>query len=244
MKNLIDSAHEILAAYVSKEYGGNTRKAAKELDIPYSTLEQWLKKERTPGLEKLSPIFEKIGVTFRSLKTEASKDVVFVSAKTVSAEEGVPPPAAEDYVAAPLVGEVGAGPGYVPEENIKSWFLAYKHLPAIMYRKNLLAVEIGEHSTSMQPTLNPKDIVLIDRDDRDVSNPGHMMLVLDPVDGSGMIKRVSIKETKDDFQIMFYSDNAAKNPPSMYSLNQDFSGDWDKAIVGRVIWAWSDVRGK
>ncbi len=142
------------------------------------------------------------------------------------------------------MGEVGAGAGYLPQEDIKSWFLVYRQLPAIRYRRNLVAVEIGPSSTSMQPTLNPGDIVLVDRDDRDVTRAGHMMLVLDPLDDSGMIKRVSVREKDDDFQITYYSDNAAKWPPGIYSLKNDFGGDWDRAIIGRVIWAWADVRDK
>ena len=42
----------------------------------------------------------------------------------------------------------------------------------------------------------------------------------------------------------YYSDNAAKWPPGIYSLKNDFGGDWDRAIIGRVIWAWADVRDK
>ena len=39
-------------------------------------------------------------------------------------------------------------------------------------------------------------------------------------------------------------DNAATNPPLLYSLREDYGGEISNAIVGRVIWAWSDVRGK
>ncbi len=175
---------------------------------------------------------------------EADKDVCFVKADLVSGADGATPPDPLDYIAAPLVGEVGAGAGYLPQEDIKSWFLVYRQLPAIRYRRNLVAVEIGPSSTSMQPTLNPGDIVLVDRDDRDVTRAGHMMLVLDPLDDSGMIKRVSVREKDDEFQITYYSDNAAKWPPGIYSLKNDFGGDWDRAIIGRVIWAWADVRDK
>ncbi|MCB8573639.1 phage repressor protein, partial [Bilophila wadsworthia] len=44
--------------------------------------------------------------------------------------------------------------------------------------------------------------------------------------------------------ITYYSDNAAENPPEVYSLMEDFDGDWNKSIVGRVVWAWSDVSCK
>lgn len=204
--------------------------------------------QETVGGDALVRLVEWLGGEIRLTKsedgpTEVDRDICFVNTKVVPAGEYAAPPVAEDYIAAPLVGEVGAGPGYLPEDDIKSWFLVYKRLEAIRYRRNLIAVEIGRTSYSMQPTLNPGDIVLVDRDDRDVSRPGHMMLVMEP-DSSGMVKRVSVQEKDDDFSITYYSDNAAKYPPVIYSLKNDFCDDWDKAIVGRVIWAWADVREK
>ena len=192
-------------------------------------------------------LLEYIGgeIVFPSDTRESSRDVCFVDAKIVPAGEHATPPQAIDYIAAPLVGEAGAGPGYLPQNEIKSWFLVYKHQAAVRYRRNLIAVEIGQNSTSMQPTLNPGDIVLVDRDDRDVSQSGHMMLVLDPMDGSGMIKRVAVTDLEDgDFRITYYSDNTVSNPPLVYSLKKDFGNDWEKSIVGRVVWAWSDMKEK
>lgn len=244
MNKFFDSALRALQDAVASQYDGNVTKAAQAWGMSIPTLHNWLKGNRKPSLTKLSPVLNLIGAEITLPASDISRDVCFVDAKMVSAEDGTPPPQAEDYVAAPLVGEVGAGPGYLPSDEIKSWFLVYKRLEAIRYRKNLIAVEIGKTSTSMQPTLNPGDIVLVDRDDRDVARPGHMMLVLDPLDGSGMVKRVSATENGDDFRITFYSDNAAKWEPMVYSLKKDFDDDWDKAIVGRVIWAWSDVREK
>ena len=166
---------------------------------------------------------------------EPARDVCWVNAKIMPAGEHVVPPVAEDYLAAPLVGQ----------ESVESWFLVYKHVPAIMGRRNLIAVEIGKTSTSMLPLLSPGDIVLVDRDDIDVSHAGHIMLVRDP-EGAGMVKRVSVQPTpgSKDFSIQFYSDNAATNPPLLYSLREDYGGEISNAIVGRVIWAWSDVRTK
>lgn len=245
MKKLVEQARSILANYVAKEHKGVRSHAAKALGIANVTLNQWLDGVRVPNLENLSPVFEQLGIDFSSPKTDAGKDVCFVNAKLVpAAETTYAPPQAEDYLAAPMVGEVGAGPGYIPQEEIKSWFLVYRNLPAVRYRRNLLAVEIGPHSDSMQPTLNPCDIVLVDREDRDIQRPGHMMLVLDP-DGAGMVKRVAVEDLDNgDSRITFYSDNAMKWPPMVYSLRRDYMGDWDRVIVGRVIWAWADVREK
>ena len=225
------------------QYGSATA-LAKAAGVSNANLSRWINKIQSPRMSEISPLLDVLKINITKPDAEASRDVCFVNAKVVPAGQYATPPVAEDYIAAPMVGEVGAGPGYLPEDEVKSWFLAYKNLPAIRHRRNLIAVEIGPTSTSMQPTLNPGDIVLVDRDDRDVTKPGHMMLVLDPDDGSGMGKRVSVTERKDDFQVTYYSDNGSKWPPMIYSLKQDFCDDWDKAIVGRVIWAWADVREK
>lgn len=198
------------------------------------------------NIEKFFAFLDKLGVNldFES-NPETNRDVCFVNARIMPAGEHVAPPVAEDYLAAPLVGDVGAGAGYLPQENVESWFLIYRHIPALMGCRDLIAVRIGHHSTSMQPLLNPDDIVLVNRADIDISKPGHIMLVRDPVDGSGMIKRVSVQPAaNNDWSIQFYSDNAAQNPPMLYSLREDYNGELSNAIVGRVIWAWSDVRGK
>lgn len=244
---LIDSALRILEDVISKEFNGNLREAARHFNVSYPTFYSWLgpRRTRTPSLRVLEPILEQLGVNFSTPELDAGRSVCFVNAKVVPAGQLASPPEAEDYMAAPLVGEVGAGPGYIPEDDIKSWFLVFKNQPAVRYRRNLIAVEIGPQSTSMQPVLNPGDIVLVDRDDRNVQRPGHMMLVLDPKDGSGKVKRVAVADTDDgDCRITYYSDNAASNPPEIWSLRDDFYGDWERCIVGRVVWAWSDVTEK
>nr|DAU30521.1 MAG TPA: putative transcriptional regulator [Caudoviricetes sp.] len=195
------------------------------------------------AVKLMNAIHAKITYSDKPEDNTPDKDVCFIDAQLMPAGANVPPPVAEDYIAAPLVGEVGAGPGYFDQGEVKSWFLAYRHVEAIRGRRNLIAVEIGPTSTSMCPLLNPGDIVLVDRDDKDVRYPGHIMLVRDP-DDAGMIKRVSLHRAKNDWIIQFYSDNAAENPPMLYSLREDYDGDLTKAVIGRVIWAWSDVRKK
>ena len=226
-----------------ERYGGRTA-LAKAAGTSPANVTHWLSGKRNPGLAEISAIMNIMGVSPSLPSDEPARDVCFVSAKIVPAGEQAAPPVAEDYIAAPLVGEVGAGPGYVPETEIRSWFLAYKNLPAVRYRRNLLAVEIGKNSTSMLPTLRPGDIVLVDRDDRRADTPGHIMLVLDP-DGAGMVKRVAVEDRGNgDSRITFYSDNAVENPPLVYSWRKDYDSNWEKVIVGRCVWAWSDITGK
>ena len=243
MNDFFSSAIGALKEYVDGKHGGNVSAAARAMGISVPTFHTWLKGERKPSLSKITPVLEELGARIQLPSAEPAKDVCFVNAKVMPAGEHVEPPLVEDYIAAPLVGEVGAGPGYFSQEEVQSWFLVYKNVPAIMHRRNLIAVEIGPTSTSMQPLLNPGDIVLVDRDDQDVEHPGHIMLVRDP-DGAGMIKRVALNKDGTDWTLQFYSDNAAKNPPMTYKLGEDYDSDITKAVVGRVIWAWSDVRNK
>lgn len=194
-------------------------------------------------LESVARLVDALGLKLTSSHEEA-KEVCFVNAKLAPIAEGQEPPQAEDYMAVPLVAEVGAGAGYIQQGELLSWFLVYKHQDAVRYRSNLVAVQIGKHSTSMVPILKPNDIVLVDLDDKNTSKPGRIMLVQDPMDGSGMIKRVAVEQRDKDFRITYYSDNAAENPPAIYSFREDFNSDWNKVVAGHVVWAWSDVSGK
>lgn len=245
MESFIKSAVELLREYVSDQFHGNISEASRSVGISEQTVYKWLKGERIPSFSKISPFLEHIGakITMPDNTREMTKDVCFVDAKTVLAGEYQNPPQVQDYLAVPVVDEVGAGPGIIPQNEFLSWFLVYKHQAAIRYRSNLIGVQVAKNSTSMMPTLKPMDIVLVDRDDRNINVGNHMFLVLDP-EGSGKIKRVSIEEKNQDFRIVLYSDNAAENPPEIYSLKEDFLGDWTKVIVGRVIWAWSDISEK
>lgn len=198
------------------------------------------------GADNLIKALDALGakITFPGEDSSIRDVKLNINAKVVPAGEGLTPPVSEDYMAVPLVAEVGAGPGMIPQGDLLSWFLVYKHQDALRRHGDLMAVQIGKTSTSMQPTLNPGDIVLINLGDKDTSRPGRIMLVLDPMDGSGMIKRVAVKQRGNDYRITYYSDNAADNPPDVFSWRDDFGKDWSKSIVGHVVWAWSDISNK
>lgn len=176
---------------------------------------------------------------------QAEREVCFVNAMVVNAGETSPEMVPEDYLAVPLVSEAGAGPGITPGSAQESWFLVYRNEPSIRLRSNLIAVRIAKGSTSMEPTVCPGDIVLVDRNDRTVTHQGGIWLVMEP-DGSGKVKRVKVDHIRDknETRLTFYSDNVAQHPPEIYNLETDYDGDIDRAIVGRVVWAWSDLTKK
>ena len=177
-----------------------------------------------------------------------TREVCFVNTKIVRAGEHGPPIIPEEYVAVPLVSEVGAGPGYVPEEEFKTWVLVNRNLRSIARRSNLIAVEIGKNSRSMVPLLHPGDTALVDLDDwgeDGFSPPGNIFLVREPgQEGGGKIKRVSVSGQGKNETIIYYSENVAENEPEPYFISQDFDGDLRKAIVGKVVWAWTDLSRK
>jgi hypothetical protein len=71
------------------------------------------------------------------------------------------------------------------------------------------------------------------------------MLVTEPdPDGGAMVKRVATQRQDGDVELVFYSDNSPEHPPRTYRLGRDYDGDLNRAIAGRVIWAWSDMSRK
>ncbi len=243
MDTFFDAAKSVLDRAKAKY--GTAKALADASGVDPANISRWTRGKRSPKLEDIAPIFDVMQAKIVLPDEEdPARDICFVDARAVPAGANQPPPEVEDYLAVPLVEEVGAGPGLIPQGELLSWFLVYRHQDAIRYRRDLIAVRIGKRSTSMLPILHPGDVVLVDRQDRDVMTPGRIMLVMDP-DGAGMIKRVAVEEVKSerDWRIVFYSDNVANHPPIVYSLREDFLGDWDRAVVGRAIRAWSDISG-
>ena len=111
MKSLLDSALAAIQGYIEKNHDGNVASAARSLDVSVPTLHTWLKGTRIPSFSKMAPLLEKIGAYIVSPdEKDISREVCFVDAKVAPAGEDLPPPPDEDYLAVPLVEEVGAGP--------------------------------------------------------------------------------------------------------------------------------------
>lgn len=218
---------------------------AKACGIDSASMSKFLNgKQAGVGFENVAKVFDYLGVSAK-MDRSATKEVCFVAPKRLSVENR-DAPIPEDYIAVPLAeGEVAAGRGMIPQDEIQSWVLVWKNHDAVRFRTNLIAVEIGKGQNSMVPTLHPQDILLVDRDDfRDrFTPPGNIFLVREP-DSSVTVKRVTVKPRNGDMMITYYSDNAVEHPPMSWSLTEDYDGDIAKAIIGRVVWAWSDMSRK
>ncbi len=246
MRSLYEETRDWMRA--AAEEAGSPAELARRLEAPKSSIYKVLNGEFRPNAETWLTWLERLGVTLNgpSAQQDTIRDVCFVEAAQVSAEEG-PPPESEQYLAVPMVGQAGAGPGMIGPEEIVSWILVYRYHRSVLHRTNLLAVEVGENQRSMSPTLNPLDIVLLDRNDihAEPSPPGNIFLVQEPApDYAKAIKRVVFERKKNGLNIVYYSDNVVEHPPRTYDFEADYDGDITRALVGRVVWAWSDMTRK
>jgi len=188
-----------------------------------------LKGARKDNIQKFLNFVERIGgkIVFGGESGCATaKDVHFVHPKVLSTEEAEGP-IDDDYIAVPLAAmPVAAGTGMIPEDRIKSWVLVWTGQEAVRHRSNLAAVEIGKDQISMQPTLHPGDLVLVDRDDWLPKNPpGNIYLVQEPAtDEAGLaIKRVRLQRKNGRELVVFFSDNP-DYVPELYDLDADYEG--------------------
>lgn len=241
---------EMLWAQVGEKGAyANRKRMADALSIDPSQLNRFMDGERGLSVESLGRILD--GLSARivlpgSREAEGAREVCFVSPRPSGAAHGATPPASEDYFAVPLASEpVAAGPGRIPQDEIRGWVLVWRHHESVRFRTDLVAVEIGKNQLSMTPTLHPGDIVLVDRAERSPDPAGKIMLVCEPgPDGGCAVKRVSTRHVDGDMELVFYSDNSRDFPPSVYRLNRDYGGELSHAIAGRVVWAWSDMTRK
>jgi len=225
----------------------NRKRMADALGIDPSQLNRFMDGERGLSVDAVSRVLEGLGarvVLPGEPEARGAREVCFVAPRPTGAAHGAAPPAAEDYFAVPLAADpVAAGPGLIPEDDIRGWVLVWRHHESVRFRTDLVAVAIGKNELSMTPTLHPGDIVLVDRAERSPDPPGKLMLICEP-DGGCAVKRVTSRPVDGDMELVFYSDNSKDYPPAVHRLNRDYGGELSAAIGGRVIWAWSDMTRK
>ncbi|QGY39655.1 S24 family peptidase [Pseudodesulfovibrio cashew] len=226
----------------------NNKRMADDLGIDPSQLNRFLKKERGLNTDSLGHILDRLGATvsFGDEPGDAAREVCFQSPPEGRDNGNSPVLEPEDYMAVPLTAAaVAADPGLIPEERIGGWVLVWRHQESLRFRSNLVAVEVDRSEQAMAPALQPGDIALVDRNDRDPAPAGRIMLVREPGEnGATLLRRVCTKRLDNDLELVFYSDNSREFPPATYRLERDYNGDISRAIGGNVVWAWSDMSRK
>jgi len=247
--SMVDTVKQGIAR-LARDHGGPSALAEKA-GVGQPNVSKFLSGKAIPRFDTVARILEALGarILFPDEERDTTKTVVFVAAKrSGGVAECATQPSAENYMAIPLAqGAVAAGPGLIPEDAVRGWVLAMKDQASIRYRTNLVAMEVGKGQESMVPTLHPLDIVLVDRDDFRPEPDGSIFLVREPgPDAEVAVKRVYTSRKEGQTLLTYVSDNPDKRfyPPSVHSLETDFQGDLRRAIVGRVVWAWSDMTRK
>lgn len=247
--NLVEKVRQGISR-MAREHGGPSSLAEKS-GVGQPNISKFLSGKAVPRFDTVARILETLGarILFPDEERDTTKPVVFVGARrSGGVAEGAGQPDPENYMAIPLAqGQVAAGAGLIPEDAVRGWVLAMKDQSSIRYRTNLVALEIGRGQESMVPTLHPLDIVLVDRDDFRPEPDGSIFLVREPgPDAEVSVKRVYTSRRDGQTLVTFISDNPDKRsfPPRVYNLEADYQGDLRRAIIGRVVWAWSDMTRK
>jgi len=142
----------------------------------------------------------------------------------------------EDYYAAPLVaGKIAAGPGLIPDEEVKSLVWIYSPELRTRQRHQLVAIQLDRLAESMIPTLFPGDIILIDRNDpravQDFRSGKIYAIRTDRSDPGCAVKRLYASEKG----IIISSDNRNFPPEPAWT------NDLERLVVGRVLWGWRNL---
>lgn len=235
-----DQIRQALSSRVGKgKRFANNKRMADELEVDPSQLNRFLKRERGLTADSLGKILDRLGarIMFPDEPSEQSMEVILSS-------EGGAAPSSNDYIAVPITSpNLAAQPGHIPEEAVEGWILAWRHHESIRFRTNLAATRIPQGDMSLAPLLTPGDIVLIDRNEKDPTPPGRIMLVTTP-QGASCVRRVDARNTAGGLQLILYAENAREYPPGAYMLEDDYEGDIQKAIGGSIVSTMADMTRK
>jgi hypothetical protein len=224
------------------EQPGGKKRVALLVKAKQATFYKVLQGKQTNAEDYLAWL-ERLGakVIFPDETADLSREVKLINILNNGEGQHLPVPSSEKFRAIPLVAsEVAAGPGLVPDDRIISWVVIDTTEPLVQRRANLLAVRVAKKQRSMLPLIQPGDILFVDRLDKEVRHEGNMFLVRDPDEGEA-VKKVKVFTRRGRDMVTFYSLNAEEFPPDTYSLEDDFHGNLEEVIIGRVIGLWADL---
>jgi SOS-response transcriptional repressor LexA len=137
----------------------------------------------------------------------------------------VPQVSGEDFVSVPLTeSAIAAGQPIIPQENIEDYVLL--HIRAAGKRSNLVASRVDGHS--MEPSLHPGDIVVIDRDDKIIVKNKMFAIYHE----GGLTAKFIEKKTN----LLILRPINPNAEIQIIDLNEN-----PQPVVGKVIGAWKDL---
>jgi phage repressor protein C with HTH and peptisase S24 domain len=227
---------------------------AKKLNISERMMDFVVKRERNLGADKQVILAKHFGLTHLQM-LNAGKAIlegehpdlprcvqpekITANVVLLSQMESTPEIPLENYYAAPLVeGSIAAGHGRaISEDEIKSYVWIYAPELEDRISHNLISIEVsGKDGESMMPTLYPRDLLLLDKDDpggaAELFKSGMIYAIRDGRGGT-MVKRVY----KSEQGFVLISDNYRNYPPIIV----DWTNSIHELVIGRVVWGWRNL---
>lgn len=158
------------------------------------------------------------------------------------ASQGNVIPNEADYRAIPKIDGASINEDAIAKEEQADWFLVDARSPAFRFRKNIIAVVLGQGQSGMSPTITQGDTVVVDLNDKTPTSGGDIYFVRFP-DGSFDVRRVAIDIIGGKTQVVFYCDDRSA-APRMFTLEDSYGGNIARAILGRIVSAQIDVTKK
>ena len=215
-RNFFKDSLDALKRFVDEEHNGNINSASESLGMTGDTLYKWLKEKRSPKLEIIGPILDKLGFCVDRLP-QMGGVLPFSKVEVVQGD---------DLQRIPIVGEAGAG---TPAEFFNSEPESWLPVLPLYFFPGLRAIKvIGD---SMEPTIMKGSYVGVIPFSGRLSE-GAIYLVEDP-DFGLVVKRVRKDRAG---TLMLFSDN-----PSWEPIPMPYEG-YDHIIAGEVCWVWQMLR--
>lgn len=204
---------------VKDQFGGNISKASHCWGISGDNLHKWLRGDRIPTLEKISPILDRLGRFTPDVPAPLEEHAVIRRVAPHAPSEIVQ---GESLPRIPVMGGTGAGDDVEIFQSTPSYWISV--LPQYKTSEQLIGLVV--YGDSMEPTIHKGAVVGVIPFDG-TFNEGGIYLVQRPPFGR-TIKRVKLQGG----QLVLLSDNAAYEPAPL-----PFEG-YENIILGRVVWVW------
>lgn len=164
-ENFAEKAMALIRHAVNSQYAGNVLEASRAWGVNNNNLYRWLKGERSPQLEMIGPVLDKLNATIEKPKDELM-----------------------DYALVPRVTAVaGAGESFEVSSMIAGYYafrLDFLRASGIPQDK---AVTMFVRGDSMDPVIKDGDMILIDQSDFE---PRDGFIYLVNLAGALMVKRL------------------------------------------------------
>lgn len=235
------SIYQIIKRAIAKKYG-TASALADRARVSQSTMSRYLS-GGSISMDNLARIMDEIGVEVATPDTQrpTTRETVILMEDGKTHDDR--------YEAIPLVAPNQAALGQLPpKDSPDQWILVRTDEDGLTGRKNLWAVRLGRDQRYLPDVFEPGDIIIIDCDD--VTPPtrtghGNIFLVRHPERDGGEIAAQRAVLQRQDGQpfVTFYSDNP-EFPPSFYNITVHYDGDMAKAVIGRIVYARTNLARK